>query len=79
LTKLVGLVLVALGPYALAWVGWLTWYDITTWGKSLTSIFGSRTGEAISLGTGMKVIYYFLTGVVLFLSGIFMLFLERGR
>ena len=80
LTNLVGLVLVALGPYTLAWVGWLTWYDTTTWGKSLASIFfGSRTGEAISLGVGMKVIYYFLIGLVLFLSGIFMLFRKRGK
>ena len=59
LPNLVGSVLVALGAYTLVWVGWLTWYDITTWSKSLALIFfGSRTGEAISLGIGMKVIYY---------------------
>jgi len=66
LTNLIGLVLVAVGLYTLVWVGWLTWYDITTWGKSLALIFfGSRTGEAISLGIGMKVIHYFLIGVIL--------------
>jgi len=65
LTNLIGLVLVAVGLYTLAWVGWLTWHDITTWGKSLSLIFfGSRTGEAISLGIGMKVIHYFLMGII---------------
>lgn len=80
LTKLVGLVLVALGLYTLAWVSWLTWYDITTWSKSLALIFlGSRTGEAISLGIGMKVIHYFLIGLVLLLSGISTFFRKRRR
>jgi len=66
LTNLIGPVLLAIGLYTLVWVGWLTWYDIATWGKSLSLIFfGSRTGEAISLGVGMKVIHYFLIGVIL--------------
>jgi len=80
LNNLIGLVLIALGLYTLAWVGWLTWYDITTWSKSLALIFlGSRTGEAISLGIGMKVIHYFLIGLVLLLVGIFTLFRKRRR
>ena len=80
LTNLIGIVLVALGLCTLVWVGWLTWYDITTWSKSLALIFfGSRTGEAISLGIGMKVIYYFLIGLVLLLVGIFTLFPKRRR
>ena len=66
LTDLIGLVLAAIGSYTLAWVGWLTWHDITTWNKSLALIFfGSRTGEAISLGIGMEVIHYFLIGIIL--------------
>jgi len=80
LNNLIGLVLIALGLYTLAWVGWLTWYDITTWSKSLALIFlGSRTGEAISLGIGMKVIHYFLIGLVLLFVGIFTLFRKRRR
>jgi len=79
-TKLIGLVLAAIGTCTLIWIGWLTWYDITTWSKSLALIFfGSRTGEAISLGIGMKVIHYFLMGVALFLSGVSMLFQKRGE
>ena len=65
---LVVLSLVGCAAAILAWVGWLTWLDITNWGKDLGSIFfGSRTGEAISLGIGMAVIHYFLIGM-LFLS-----------
>jgi len=66
--------------YQLAETKRLTWYDIATWRKSLALIFfGSRTGEAISLGISMKVIYYSLIGVVLFLLGMFMLFRKRGK
>ena len=80
LTNLVGFVLAALGLYTLTWVGWLTWYDITTWSKSLDLIlFGSRTGEVISLGIGMKVIHYFLISLVLLLVGTFTLFRKRRR
>jgi hypothetical protein len=77
LLNLSGLVLAAFGLIILAWVGWLTWYDTTTWGKDIAQIFfGSRTGEAISLGIGMKVIYYFSIGLALFLLGLFT-FLRR--
>ena len=70
--NLSGLFLAAFGLIILAWIGWLTWYDMTTWGKDVAQIFfGSRTGEAISLGIGMKVIYYFSIGLALFLSGSF--------
>jgi len=80
LPNLVGFVLVALGLYTLVWVGWLTWHDITTWSKSLALIFfGSRTGEAISLGIGMKVIHYLLIGLALLLSGLYAFFRKRRR
>jgi len=80
LPSLVGLLLAAFGSAILAWVGWLTWYDITTWSKSLALIFfGSRTSEAISLGIGMKVIYYLLIGSALLLSGIFAFLRKRRR
>jgi len=77
LPNLAGLFLVAFGSVILVWVGWLTWYDMTSWGKDIALIFfGSRTGEAISLGIGMKVIYYFLIGLAFFLSGL-VTFLRR--
>jgi len=80
LPSLVGLVLAAFGLIILVWVGWLTWYDINGWSKSLALIFfGSRTGEAISLGIDMRLIYYLLIGSALFLSGIFMFFRKRQR
>jgi uncharacterized protein YuzE len=69
--NLASLFLTSFGLIILIWVGWLTWYDLTVWSKDITSIFlGSRVGEAISLGIGMKVIYYFLIGLASFLSGI---------
>ena len=71
LPNLAGLLLVAFGSITLVWVGQLTWHDITVWGKDITLVFfGSRTGENISLGIGMKVIHYFLIGLALLLSGL---------
>jgi len=70
LPNVVGLFLVAFGSVILVWVGWLTWHDMTLWGKNISLIFfGSRIGEAISLGIGMKVIYYFLIGLALLFTG----------
>jgi len=78
LPNLGGLFLVAFGSIILAWVCWLTWHDMTTWGKDIALIFfGSRIGEPISLGIGMKVIYYFLTDLALLLLGL-LTFLRRG-
>jgi len=71
LSKLSGLFLVAFGSLILVWIGWLTWHDMTTWGKDLTVIlFGSRTGEPIDLTIGMRVIHYFIIGLTLLLTGI---------
>jgi len=79
LSNVAGLFLIALGSTILVWVGWLTWYDITTWNKDLILIFfSSRTGETISLGIGMRVIYYFLLGLALLVCGL-MIFLRRRR
>jgi len=73
------LFLTASGLVILAWVCWLTLYDATMWGKDLYLIFfGSRTGEAMSLGIGMRVIHYFLIGLALVLSGL-LTFLRRKR
>ena len=71
--------LMSVGTIILAWISWLTWYDMTTWGKDIAIIFfGSRTGEAPSLGIGMKVIYYFLIGSTSLLTGL-LTFIRRRR
>ena len=69
--------LVGSAALVLAWVGWLTWIDITVWNKDIGAIFfGSRTGEAISLGIGMTVMHYFSIGILLLASGL-VLFLRK--
>jgi hypothetical protein len=51
------------GVVLLAWVGWLIWYDSTTWGEGIGQILlDSRVGEAMSLGIGVKAIHYLLVG-----------------
>jgi len=78
-SNLASLFLTAFGTTILAWISWLTWYDMTTWGKDIVLVFfESRTGEAISLGIGMKLIHYFLIGLALLLSGL-LTFLRRKR
>jgi hypothetical protein len=60
----------------LAWVGQLTLYDMTTWGKDITRIFfSSRTAEYMfpTLGIDMRVIHYFLLGLSLLLSSVVLL------
>jgi len=65
------LTLFASAALILAWIGWLTWTDISVWNKDIGStFFGSRTGEAISLGIGMAVIHYFLIGASLLAAGL---------
>ena len=71
--KMLILVLLVSGASLLAWVGWITWNDISVWNKDIGTIFfGSRMihEEAISLGIGMAVIHYFLIGVSLLAAGI---------
>ncbi len=73
--NLAGAVLSAYGVTTLLWVGQLIWNDIAVWHKDIALIFfGSRTGENISLGIGMKVIHYFLIGLALLLLGLGVLF-----
>ena len=75
-----GLFLSAFGSAILGWVSWLTWHDVTVWGKDLSLIFfGSRTGEPISLGIGMKVIYYSLIGLALLISGLGIFLRRRSK
>jgi len=69
--------LVASAALTMAWVGWLTWNDITVWNKDIGTIFfGSRTGESISLGIGMTLIHYLLVGMSLLAAGL-VLFLKN--
>ena len=69
---------IAIAAATLIWVGWLTWIDLTTWGKDLGSIFlGSRTGEPISLGIGMTVLHYFLIGMIFLSSGVILFLRNR--
>ncbi len=72
--------LITFGLIIMVWVGWLIWHDITVWGKDLVLIFfGSRTGETISLGIGMKIFDYFLIGLILPLSGLVISCRRRSR
>jgi hypothetical protein len=69
--RLVGFALMAGGALILVVLGLLIWYDITTWGKDIVLIlFGSRTGEAMSLGRGIRAIHYLLIGVALLFLGL---------
>jgi hypothetical protein len=68
---IVSIALISGGSIILAFIGWLMWYDITVWGKDIAfTLFGSRTGEAMSLGIGMQAIHYLLIAIALLLSGI---------
>ncbi len=70
LPNVITLALVVVGSFVLAWVIQLTWTDVSVWNKDIgTILLGSRTGEAISLGIGMTVMYYMLIGVALIAAG----------
>ena len=76
--NLASLSLMFVGSAASVWIANLIWFDISFWGKDIGLIlFGSRIGEAISLGVGMQVIHYVLIGSVLLFSGLLMLFRNR--
>lgn len=64
----------------LSWVCWLVWYDVTVLGKDLyTILFGSRLGEAMSLGIGLKGIHYLAIGLVALLVGVILFKRNRRR
>ena len=70
--------LIGLGAIILVWVGFITWNDISVWNKDLGTIFfGSRTGEAVSLGIGMIMFNYLLIGGSILAVGL--LFFLRNR
>jgi len=72
--------LIVCGSAILASIGGLTLYEMTVLGKSIMPIFlGSRAGETVSLGIGMRIIHYFLIGLALLLSGIIVFARERAQ
>ena len=82
LSNLICLLLMTLGSITLVWVGQLTLYDMTTWGKDINRIFfSSRTAEYMfpTLGIDMRVIHYFLIGLTLLLAGLAMFLRRRLR
>lgn len=76
--NLVAASLFLIGSAILLWMAQITLHDITVWNKSFSTIFfGSRTGENISQGIGMKVIHYLLISFGLLLSGSSILIYRR--
>jgi hypothetical protein len=74
------IILTTIGFLALLQVGIVMLTDITFWGKDINLIFfGSRAGENISLGIGVKIIHYYLVGIILIFSAIVLLFLKRWK
>ena len=72
--NVIALSLVVSSALILIWIGAIVWKDISFWNKEIGSIFfGSRTGEPISLGIGMKLVYYFFIGLTFLLFGIVLL------
>ncbi|MDG6223692.1 MAG: hypothetical protein QCH99_10585 [Candidatus Bathyarchaeota archaeon] len=70
--------LFAVGALVLVWVGSLTINDVTVWNKDMGTIFfGSRTGEAISLGIGMTLINYVYVALAFFGAGAVMFIRNR--
>ena len=68
--KLLVLIFLISGLVIFVWVLSLVWKDTVFWGKDLGLIFfGSRVGEPISLGIGLKVVHYFFVGLTFMLFG----------
>ncbi len=76
---IISLILVA--SVILVWdVAYVIWNDITIWKKDLNLIFfGTRAGEGISMGIGLKIIHYYLIGISLLFMSIILLFLNRWK
>ena len=63
--NLVGFFLSALGFIVLATVACITIQEMVSWHSDIFLIFfSSRPGEAVSLGIGLKIVHYFLIGLV---------------
>jgi len=72
--KLLIIIFLMLGLATFLWVFQLIWNDLVIWQKDLGLIFfGSRVGESISLGLGMKIVHYFFIGLTFLLIGLVLL------
>ncbi|MEJ2242715.1 MAG: hypothetical protein P8Y18_11335 [Candidatus Bathyarchaeota archaeon] len=70
--RMFDLALVIIGASILVWISELVLYELVVWHKNLIFIlFAYGSNESIGLGIGMKVIYYFMVGAALILSGSF--------
>ena len=70
--RMFDLVLVIAGAFILVWITELVLYELVIYNKNLIFIlFAYGSNESIGLGIGMKVIYYFMVGAALILSGSF--------
>lgn len=68
--NLIILSLLVAGALILLWAGQITLNDMSVWNKDMgTALFGSRTGEGISLGIGMTLFNYVLIGGLLLAAG----------
>lgn len=77
--KLPSLILIILGFVTLVWIGQYTWIEVAIHEADLSIfLFDYETAEFISLGIGMKVIYYYLLGLALLSLGI-MTSSKRGK
>ena len=72
------ILLTVFGWTTLVWVGQIIWVDVTFWGKDLfTILFGSRIGEAISLGIGMNLFCYLVLGLSVIIASLTIGFVKR--
>lgn len=70
--------LIVAGSLLLLLVGYVFVNDVTVWAKEFDLIFfGSRTGEAVSLNIGLKLIHYYLIGILLVFSAPIVFLLNR--
>jgi len=78
--NIVGSFLTASGLIILSYICCFTIYEAIMLNKDIILIFfGSRIGEAISLGIGIIIIHYFIIGAALFLSGSFTFLPRRSE
>ena len=77
--RIIDLALIIFGALILVWATELVVYELVVWNKSLIFIlltYGSN--NPIGFGIGMKVIYFFMMGLALLLSGTFT-YLKRKK
>ncbi|MCJ7713143.1 hypothetical protein MUO66_01605 [Candidatus Bathyarchaeota archaeon] len=72
--KLLVIIFFICGLVTFVWVFSLIWNDVFVWNKDIGLIFfGSRVGEPISLGIGVRLVHYFFVSLTFFLIGLVLL------